>query len=290
MHKFLTRAPYSLFWYWINERHKIYLKRKAGELKPWTNDVILQEYKFTNVFRELDKTTVWMRKNLTRPNAHKSAALMIFNCCVFRLFGTIEMNEVLGWVTHWNPKRVRALVEDRLKNKRQVFTGAYMITNAGRSCPKSKVVVDHFLTPIWENRVLISNQILKNPTLENAHVVLGEYEGFGGGGFMAYEVVSDLRWTPVLDKAKDKMTWANPGPGCIRGLKRLYGNEVEFYKDEEILSRMKYLLKESDKYLAKYVPSFELREIEHSLCEFDKYCRVEYGEGRPRSRYDGKGE
>ena len=33
---------------------------------------------------------------------------------------------------------------------------------------------------------------------------------------------------------------------------------------------------------------FELREVEHSLCEMDKYQRVMRGEGRPKSRYNGK--
>ncbi len=32
-------------------------------------------------------------------------------------------------------------------------------------------------------------------------------------------------------------------------------------------------------------PRLELRDIEHSLCEFDKYERVRLGEGRPRSMY-----
>ncbi len=29
-------------------------------------------------------------------------------------------------------------------------------------------------------------------------------------------------------------------------------------------------------------PPLELREIEHSLCEFDKYERVRLGEGKPK--------
>ena len=29
----------------------------------------------------------------------------------------------------------------------------------------------------------------------------------------------------------------------------------------------------------------EMREIEHSLCEFDKYERVRNGEGKPRGLY-----
>ena len=34
-------------------------------------------------------------------------------------------------------------------------------------------------------------------------------------------------------------------------------------------------------------PPFELREIEHSLCEFDKYERIRLGQGRPKQKYKG---
>jgi len=29
-------------------------------------------------------------------------------------------------------------------------------------------------------------------------------------------------------------------------------------------------------------PEWEMRDVEHTLCEFDKYERVRLGEGRPR--------
>ena len=38
-----------------------------------------------------------------------------------------------------------------------------------------------------------------------------------------------------------------------------------------------------------FVPVLEMREIEHSLCEFDKYQRVKNGEGKPRSIYQPPG-
>ena len=44
-------------------------------------------------------------------------------------------------------------------------------------------------------------------------------------------------------------------------------------------------LKMADKYLEPHVPNLEMREIEHSLCEFDKYERTRLGEGRPRAKY-----
>ncbi|MGF2043736.1 nucleotide kinase domain-containing protein, partial [Staphylococcus aureus] len=33
-------------------------------------------------------------------------------------------------------------------------------------------------------------------------------------------------------------------------------------------------------------PRFEARDIEHTLCEFDKYERVRLNEGKMRSKYD----
>jgi ppGpp synthetase/RelA/SpoT-type nucleotidyltranferase len=36
---------------------------------------------------------------------------------------------------------------------------------------------------------------------------------------------------------------------------------------------------------AEHHLDFEMREVEHSLCEFDKYERTRLGQGRPRSKY-----
>ena len=47
--------------YWIEERESI--RRKKEELRlepPWTEDKILQEFKFCQVFREDDRTSRWV--------------------------------------------------------------------------------------------------------------------------------------------------------------------------------------------------------------------------------------
>ena len=35
----------------------------------------------------------------------------------------------------------------------------------------------------------------------------------------------------------------------------------------------------------RHVPEMEMRDIEHSLCEVDKWLRVRNGEGKPRAAY-----
>jgi hypothetical protein len=52
---------------------------------------------------------------------------------------------------------------------------------------------------------------------------------------------------------------------------------------------MRELLDLSRVSLPDFIPKLELRDIEHSLCETDKWLRVALGQGRPRSKYPGTG-
>ena len=279
------------FYNWINKRHAIYLKRLENPFDPpWTNDLILQSYKFTNVFRELDRTTRWMRKNWTKPNKDKSYAEIIFNCCLFRMIGTSEFADDHGWVSNyeWDPDYTINVIEDRLTENRRCFTGAYIITNQGLKAKKSQVVVNHFLKPIWEDRNKLA-ECAKTNSLEELHKRFAEYKGWGGGGFMAYEVVTDLNYTPVLEKATDRYTWANAGPGAIRGLNRLSDRPLNKKITQKIANEeMHYLMMQKHLYCMEHVPlsEIDMRAIEHSLCEWDKYERVRLHQGKPRSKFN----
>ena len=86
------------------------------------------------------------------------------------------------------------------------------------------------------------------------------------------------------------MTWANPGPGAKRGLNRIYDRALnKQMKSNLFITEMQDLLELSPDFIHGQVPSLEMRDIEHSLCEFDKYERVLNGEGKPRSIYRWKG-
>ena len=276
----------ELFFYWINERHNIYLKRLAGQPAPWTDDDIMRAYKFTNPFRENDRVTIWKRRHWTQPNNNKPWGLQIFNTCLFRMFGTPEYAEAVGWQEEWNPGHLKRVARERLDNKQKVFTGAYIVTNQGLTAPKEEVVVDHFLAPIWEAKEDLADLAHGDPYLQVFHNELSKYRGWGGGGFMAYEVVTDLNHMPVLSLAFDAFRWANAGPGAKRGLNRLSNRPLNAsginWNDE-----MRDLLDEyAPQHLGAHIPMNEvdMRCIEHSLCEWDKWMRVHQDQGRPRSK------
>jgi hypothetical protein len=107
------------------------------------------------------------------------------------------------------------------------------------------------------------------------------------GRFIAYEIITDLRHTRYLEHANDIYTWANPGNGARRGIMRVLFGKLKDVKlsDEYCVERMKFLLNISKDYLNPAFPVLEMRDIEHTLCEFDKYERTRLGEGTARMLY-----
>lgn len=280
--KRLHVADKNLFWYWISERHSIYLNRKAGKPKPWSDDPIFQQYKFTNVFRQLDRGTVWLTDNFIAPHWNDPLDLIVFNCCWYRFFNWTGTGERLGWQTSWRASDWARKLRSARRRGEQVFTGAHIVWG-----PKGQDKVGGVLsncTAAWKARHDIVNSTRFYRTLEGTFEELKKVQGCGD--FIAYEIVTDLRHTRLLNKARDINRWANVGPGALRGLRRLDPTT----KASHGLHDMRALLQESVYALPEHVPQLELRDIEHSLCEFDKYCRVKFKEGRPRSTYPGTAE
>jgi hypothetical protein len=292
-------SPPARFLYWCRERWDIYLRRRSGAPKPWTDDEVLRDYFFTMPYREKDKTTVWFRDKFRGPMRDSPSVLM--GTVIFRWFNHIPTGVVLlssRLLEDWNSMRA-LMILGPLRNKgTQIFTGAYMINSPG-GVPKLEAICGR-VSGVWRDREDLVNRFVvplcfgptRGLTMEEAHGLLTRYDGMGG--FMAYEVVCDLRHTFLLENARDVMTWCNPGPGCLRGLYRLAGEEwaskgnnaTSPPRPKDWADRMARLLAACRRRLVG-MPPFEMREVEHSLCEWDKYERALCGDGRLKRVFKG---
>lgn len=321
--------PSPLFDY-MRARHEIYLKRKAGlPRSEWTDDPIFQQFRFCNVFRELDTTTIWLRENV-REKVYPD--LILLATVVFRWFNRIKtgeaifIQEALGLggeqpgETPWEAFVRTGEVDILRGNIRQYcdkgpyVTGSYIIktpdgmdkldgvlwcieqfyTKSFNSSGLLETVCreyDHGPKLNWkqatENLTIGRDYAEKNrPTLESVWEWLRKFPYLGD--FMAYEIVTDLRHTSLLNKAPDIHRWANPGPGAMRGLNRMAGRDLKArLPKQQFIDEMWALLEISEdrELWPGDWPSLEMRDIEHSLCELDKYLRVKTGEGTPRQRF-----
>lgn len=299
----------------MKRRHDIYLDRKAGKPGPWTADPILNQGRFCNIFRELDTVTIWVDKHIRQPYAnHEHLWFMLAIARYINWPDTLaELIQTKQWPDNpdFEPSWLTTALEHRAVRGDKVYTGAYMIraesdqTKPWYSWSKHRYIAEIVLGRLWEDRAEWKHLLETQPgilrsfnRLEQVWAKFQEPRYIGWGPFMAYEVVTDLRHTRYLKHAPDIYTWANAGPGAIRGLNRLFGRDLSNKpRPEQTNGEMFELMKDLNDFedegftetfglVNDVAPRFEMRDIEHTLCEFDKYERVRLGEGKMRSKYD----
>lgn len=297
---------FDLGWilYFIAERQSIMLKKNSGLPKfEWTEDAIFSEYRFCNVDREDDRVTTWLRDNIREPFAdHPDLWLML---ALSRWINWPPMIEELVKSKYWFGKpefSLQGLADtmlERHKRGEKVYTASYMINTEGdktspyRNKTKHEFVCCKVVGQLMADRDRIEKELSRPKyTLEAACNLFQEYSNWGG--FMAYELVTDLNHTRYLENAPDRYIWLNPGPGYIRGMNRLLGEDINKARnqDESISHGRKVLTAVRKSYADKLIPNdlidlekIDMRCIESAHCEMDKYLRVKNGEGRPRSKY-----
>lgn len=267
------------FYDFMIERHKIFYKRFIlKEESPYTEDPILSSYKYTNVYRELDRNTVYYKINVVDSNMdlkHK-----IWNTIFFRLVNNPDFFESVGFFrgSHSDLNDYyEILVEEELRRKKEgklVFTNAYMIRPAGEGITKMQGYVKNVFPEFIKRTYPIIDTIKTGDWQRNIKLVS---EVTTVGDFIAYELYCDFC---MLSKSKLSLNdYVNPGPGAKLGLKRIYdsvGNKKNQIKlIRSLQSRFVSYVSSSNKefYFIEDISkdSFNLRSIEHSLCEYHKY-------------------
>lgn len=310
----------SKFFALARERQNIYLRRQAGlPREQWTKDPIYQKYRFCNLFREQDKTTVWFREHVRDPMRDDLKVLLA--TVVFRMLNRVTSGEAMfcqpdlnghtafdKFALDGDARHLRRDLIALMGKKGPFVTGSYIISSPPgytKLDGMMKILQDFHKKSLWQDiAFMMRSQSWK---LEQAHEWFSNQPWMGN--FHAYEIVTDLRWTRLLERAPDIMSWCNVGPGCKRGLNRVHGRDKKdrSLSTEEMLGEMRQILDLSrdvaywpqitgDRLRAnvyrhnltpvsKQWPKWEMRDVEHELCEVDKYLRTQSGEGRPRGVY-----
>jgi len=291
-----TPAETAKFLRMLKTREQIRLAKAAGAPWPWSDDDILNRHKFTNVKREHDRTTAWLRANWTAEHSNADAATVLFNCGVFRVFGTVAFAKQTGWtadVSAWDASLERFNAVACWEAGLHVFTSAYnrVRFNAEKQKPPIDVYEKELSTLEGLRRVV--DGIVAVPaggrlSWRAACTRLRRVPGFGGSGFMAKEVLLDaMGWPSMRRLVHDDGDWTPPGPGARRGLNRLYGRPRDIGAnatgdsalETSFVCEMRLLLRSLRSLDPEFCTSvnLDLHDVQFQLCEYDKYRRVEDG-------------
>lgn len=88
---FRTWEPHlQLFFETMYERQMIWKRRVLdGKPRPWTKNIIFAKYKFTNVYRELDRSSQWQIHNILLDDS-LSLTNLVWKMMVYRFFNNPE--------------------------------------------------------------------------------------------------------------------------------------------------------------------------------------------------------
>ena len=297
------------FFDFIRERHAIFLRKQKGLPRPWTNDPILSQFRFCNVYRELDTVSQWIIDNVIHP--HEDDPNLWFMLCASRIINwppslTVMMDVKGGFGIKglFNPQIAYDQLIVRKKAKQKVITGAYIVNSVTTDrdpdlIRKNKLAYICFRTlgEIWEARVEVQDKF--KDTLQQSVETLKHYQGYGP--FMSYQITVDLTYSNKwLGKASDYNTFNSAGPGTCRGLSRVFHNEKRvIMEDSEKTRLLAFQLKASQnpdywpntsKNMKTGFAPLSMSNISNCNCEYDKWTRVCLGQGKMRSRYESRKE
>lgn len=295
----------DMFWEFIHERQEIWYKRTIlGLPEPWTEDEILKEFHFCNVYRELDRGTLYLIDNILSQLADDelSKKNVLLNIMIYRLFVRIETYDEFGflrlenWEEDW--ERCKRKLRERRAKKLPVFTDAYFVNALRKANPDpatrgNKTENAICLIEHWKNKIdeIYENGIVKPKNMKEQRDYFMSLMHVGK--FTAYEWCCDIaiaeRFTGVKMVDWDTDSWTSDGPGARKGVDYIFADKGNMgYIDA--LFYLRSIFKGEMKRLGldfKYPDNREvfcLRSIEHSACEFQKYYSYYLGVGRPKKK------
>jgi len=287
---------------YMRERHSIHLRRQAGKPWPWTEDPILQQFRFCNVYREKDRTTIWLRDNIRE--RLRSSPDVLLATVLFRWFNRITTGEAIFcqmsvlsenktpwemWQAHpdGNAEDFCEMLQQSIRSycgKGPYVTGSYIIkTPDGRDKLDGVLwCVEQFMTrevPYLEGFITqreVAQDLLDRPgevSLADVWFWLKDFPYLGG--FMAAQIVADIKHTDLLARAPDWWTWASPGPGSMRGLNVVCGREPTTpWKPGEWYDRLRELQLLLDPLVeSEGMPRLCAQDVQNNCCEYFKFTR-----------------
>lgn len=289
-------ATFKYYFYFIQERMNMFW-RKFDNSKIITEDPILQEYKFTNVYRACDRVSQYLIRNVISKDLNKySAEDMLLRILVFKVFNRISTWEYLEEVhpvskESFDVNELSQLLSERQKSV-PIFSNAYMM--AGSHSKYEYIDTKH---RVWLKMIddeFVSGhgfrKILNSSSMSDVYNQLRTYPLIGD--FLAYQYTIDFNYSPYLNF--DENSFVKAGIGAVRGIKKCFVSYGKSYEDA-----IRYTYDHFEELQQRYgytdfrpLPGREpkLIDLQNCFCETDKYLRaampdLRVGNVRIKQRY-----
>jgi len=267
----------------VRKRMGIFWARVEGKKPPYTDDPILQKYRFTNVFRVSDRVSQWMIRHV-QYNENWGEEDLIIRTLLFKNFNLPKtwtaLEDKLGdYVRYSNfDFDIYCRVLDDLP--RPIFNSAYM--QAAQKVYGYDLRHQNYLA-LYREMFQTSDFItraLKCKSLPELYSLIHEFPYMGD--FLSYQYATDLNYTPIWEFDENEMALATIG--SQRGIEKLLGGVRPTLEGYKTVIRF-YVHNQHDMgFTNLFGRPLHPIDMQNVFCELDKYTRISHPEVQAASR------
>ena len=271
----------------------------VGTHSPWTGDLTLARYRFTNAYRAADRVSQYLIQNVIfAADSPRGANEVVFRILLFKLFNRIETWEALtsrlGTIALADDpiRRIDEILTAELAAGRRIYSAAYIMPTA-----RSEGVGGHkhethlaLLQRMMDDR--LGDRLADARTMEAGFELLRSYSMIGD--FLAYQFITDINYSDVVDFSETEFVAA--GPGAREGLRKCFADNGGRSDGELIRMMMEVQEEEFERLGLDFQDLFsrplQLIDCQNLFCELAKYARVRFpaltppgGRTRIKQRY-----
>jgi hypothetical protein len=298
----LNTTLLGMYAYYQKERTEIYVKKEIEKLeRPWSDNPIFQDFKFTMTKRWLDRES----KNLINGILSREDVSLenkLLNSVAFRLINKwksfdVLPNKYIDYNKDWSEFDWDELSKHiRSTEISGFFTDAYFVSGTLRALrllvygndkniPKKQSNPFDSLIVIYKYVLSNKDKFIALSKLEDPNDIVTELgKVYGLGKFLSYQIYSD--WTYIKEFPFSDNSCVDIGPGTERGLKHLFEDfdgmtlkEAVYWIRENIErvcheNDLEWDLNKWFWFLEEHQRVWTLQDITNSFCEFDKLTRI----------------
>lgn len=274
---------FDTYWNFAAKRQQVFMKRLNGEAFPWIEDDIINQYRFTNVYRASDRVSQYLIKKVIYEN-HYSQTDLFFRIILFKTFNKISTWEFLeneiGPITfkNYSFEKYDRLLTELLNNKIAIYSAAYIMASGGATFGLRRKHQNHLKLIELMIRDNAHVRLQQSKTMHEAYEILLSYPTIGE--FLAYQYVTDVNYSLLTNFSE--LEFVKAGPGAKDGIAKCFKNFGDF-SFEDIIHMM---VDNQEEEFARLGLNFtalggrklQLIDCQNIFCEVDKYSRIAHPE------------
>lgn len=275
-------SVYDLYWQFTARRQDVFYDRMQHKAFPWTEDKVMQKYKFTNAYRASDRVSQYLIKNVIYSDGCYTPEDLCFRILFFKLFNKIEtweyMQNNLGEISYasYNYEKYDQLLMKKLIKNERIYSAAYIMPSGKSFFGSDRKHQNHLRLLEYMMNTGLSKKIAKAKTFQELYQALLSYPTMGH--FLAFQFAIDINYSELCDFSE--MSFVVAGPGAQNGIQKCFG-DLKGYTYEDIIkfvadNQEREFEKRGLKFKTLFGRRLQLIDCQNLFCETDKYARVVY--------------